>query len=82
MTAEVTMRRVVRFKAAAHEASVTIPTIRNYVKDGILDLIRIQGKKRSLGISRESLDRLIEQSTIRNSRPTPGAKPNKKGGAE
>jgi hypothetical protein len=50
---------IIRRKAAAQRLSKSLRSVDGYIASGLLKVIRVPGKRRSLGIASESLDALI-----------------------
>ena len=55
--------QIVRFRQAAEELSASLPTVHKYVKQGLLVLAKFPGFDRARGVTRDSLDKLIAETT-------------------
>ncbi len=60
-------KRIIRFKDAAGLVSTTRRCIHNYVKRGLLDAIIIPGNRRALGVTKQSLEKLLRRSVFKAS---------------
>lgn len=61
-----TQFKVIAFSAAARDAHTTPSTIKRYVRDGILDGVKLPGHVRMSGVTQESLDKLIQSSVVKS----------------
>lgn len=57
--------KVVAFSAAARDAHTTPSTIKRFVRDGMLDGVKLPGHRRMSGVTQASLDKLIQSSIVK-----------------
>ena len=67
--------RVMSYDEAARDLNVTKQSIRNFAKEGFLDNVKPKGRKKGLGITRESIDRFLKVATKRDDLAPEGVSP-------
>lgn len=72
--AEAIGARIVKMNEAAERLSATPRTIANLIQEGRLKKVVLPGRKRALGVTAESLERLIDSCTVDGVDPESGAK--------
>ncbi len=56
---------IVSFSRAAGRLATTPPTVKNYAKRGLLEVVRLPGRKRASGVTGASLEKLIRSNIVR-----------------
>lgn len=65
--------RVVPFVETSRRLCTTTVTVKNLVKRGMLDEVRLPDRKRARGVTSDSLERFIRESTVRRDNGTEAA---------
>lgn len=65
--------RVVSFVETSRRLCTTTVTVKNLVKRGMLDEVRLPDRKRARGVTSDSLERFIRESTVRRDNETEAA---------
>ena len=65
--------RVVPFVETSRRLCTTTVTVKHLVKQGLLDEVKLPGRKRARGVTSDSLERFIRAATVRRAAGTEDA---------